>query len=104
MALVSIGRRSDASMTLVAASLGFSVVQLDVTIVNTALDSIAKALSGSVSTLQWIVTAYTLTFAASSGPRVQSATGSARKEFLSWASRSSLRHRWLAHSRRRFPF
>src|SRR5215469_8540711 len=64
MALVSVRRRSDASTTLVAASLGFSVVQLDVTIVNTALDSIAKALSGSVSTLQWIVTAYTITFAA----------------------------------------
>jgi len=63
MALVSIGRRSDASTTLVAASLGFSVVQLDVTIVNTALDSIAGALSGSVSTLQWVVTAYTITFA-----------------------------------------
>ena len=63
MALVSVTRRSDASTTLVAASLGFSVVQLDVTIVNTALDSIARALSGSVSTLQWVVTSYTITFA-----------------------------------------
>jgi DHA2 family methylenomycin A resistance protein-like MFS transporter len=45
-------------------SLGYGVVQLDVTIVNTALDSIGASLGGGVSTLQWIVSAYTITFAA----------------------------------------
>ena len=51
-------------LTLASASLGFSVVQLDVTIVNTALNSIAASLGGSIEALQWIVTAYTISFAA----------------------------------------
>jgi DHA2 family methylenomycin A resistance protein-like MFS transporter len=45
-------------------SFGFGVVQLDVTIVNTALTSIGASLGGGVSELQWIVSAYTLAFAA----------------------------------------
>jgi DHA2 family methylenomycin A resistance protein-like MFS transporter len=45
-------------------SLGFGVVQLDVTIVNTALTSIGHSLGGGVSELQWVVSAYTITFAA----------------------------------------
>jgi DHA2 family methylenomycin A resistance protein-like MFS transporter len=45
-------------------SLGFGVVQLDVTIVNTALDAIGRSLGGGVSELQWVVSAYTVTFAA----------------------------------------
>jgi DHA2 family methylenomycin A resistance protein-like MFS transporter len=45
-------------------SLGYGVVQLDVTIVNTALNSIGSALGGGVSELQWVVSAYTITFAA----------------------------------------
>ncbi len=45
-------------------SLGYGVVQLDVTIVNTALNSIGTALGGGVSELQWVVSAYTVTFAA----------------------------------------
>jgi DHA2 family methylenomycin A resistance protein-like MFS transporter len=45
-------------------SLGFGVVQLDVTIVNTALSSIGRSLGGGVSELQWIVSAYTIAFAA----------------------------------------
>lgn len=45
-------------------SLGYGVVQLDVTIVNTALNSIGGSLGGGVSALQWIVSAYTLAFAA----------------------------------------
>jgi DHA2 family methylenomycin A resistance protein-like MFS transporter len=45
-------------------SLGFGVVQLDVTIVNTALSSIGRSLGGGVSELQWIVSAYTIGFAA----------------------------------------
>ena len=52
------------SLSLVGMSLGYGVVQLDVTIVNTALSSIGHSLSGGVSELQWVVTAYTIAFAA----------------------------------------
>src|SRR3984957_10496058 len=52
------------SLTLVAMSLGYGVVQLDVTIVNTALHTIGAALGGGVTELQWIVNAYTIAFAA----------------------------------------
>jgi MFS transporter, DHA2 family, methylenomycin A resistance protein len=52
------------SLTLAAMSLGFCVVQLDVTIVNTALSSIGASLGGGISELQWIVSAYTIAFAA----------------------------------------
>ncbi len=51
-------------LTLAAMSLGFGVVQLDVTVVNTALDSIGASLSGGVSELQWVVSAYTVAFVA----------------------------------------
>jgi MFS transporter, DHA2 family, methylenomycin A resistance protein len=51
-------------LTLVAMSLGYGVVQLDVTIVNTALNNIGASLGGGVSELQWIVSAYTISFAA----------------------------------------
>ena len=51
-------------LTLAAMSLGYGVVQLDVTIVNTALNSIGSALGGGVSELQWVVSTYTITFAA----------------------------------------
>jgi DHA2 family methylenomycin A resistance protein-like MFS transporter len=53
-----------ASLTLFAMSLGYGVVQLDVTIVNTALDRIGASLGGGVSALQWVVNAYTIAFAA----------------------------------------
>ena len=52
------------SLTLAAMSLGYGVVQLDVTIVNTALVSIGSSLGGGVSELQWVVSAYTIAFAA----------------------------------------
>jgi DHA2 family methylenomycin A resistance protein-like MFS transporter len=52
------------SLTLLAMSLGYGVVQLDVTIVNTALDRIGTSLGGGVSELQWVVNAYTIAFAA----------------------------------------
>jgi MFS transporter, DHA2 family, methylenomycin A resistance protein len=52
------------SLTLAAMSLGYAVVQLDVTIVNTALSVIGNSLGGDVSELQWIVNAYTIVFAA----------------------------------------
>src|ERR1041384_7345493 len=51
-------------LTLWAMSLGYGVVQLDVTIVNTALASIGNSLGGGVAELQWVVSAYTIAFAA----------------------------------------
>jgi DHA2 family methylenomycin A resistance protein-like MFS transporter len=47
----------------VAASFGFALVQLDVTIINVALPAIASSLDCGVSGLQWLVDAYALTFA-----------------------------------------
>jgi MFS transporter, DHA2 family, methylenomycin A resistance protein len=52
------------ALTLAATSLGYVVVQLDVTIVNVAINSIGADFGGSVADLQWIVNAYTITFAA----------------------------------------
>ena len=52
------------SLTLAAMSLGYGVVQLDVTIVNTALNAIGTSLGGGVAELQWVVSAYTIVFAA----------------------------------------
>jgi len=52
------------ALTLAAMSLGYVVVQLDVTIVNVAINSIGGDFGGSVADLQWIVNAYTITFAA----------------------------------------
>jgi MFS transporter, DHA2 family, methylenomycin A resistance protein len=52
------------SLTLAAMSLGYGVVQLDVTIVNTALISIDSSLGGGVAELQWVVSAYMIAFAA----------------------------------------
>ena len=52
------------SLTLAAMSLGYGVVQLDVTIVNTALHAIGTSLGGGVAELQWVVSAYTIAFAA----------------------------------------
>ncbi len=51
-------------LTLTAMSLGYGVVQLDVTIVNTALSRMGAALGGGVSALQWVVSSYTIAFAA----------------------------------------
>ncbi len=50
--------------TTVAASFGFGIVQLDVTIVNVALPTIARQLGTTVAGLQWVVDAYALAFAA----------------------------------------
>jgi DHA2 family methylenomycin A resistance protein-like MFS transporter len=50
--------------TLVATSLGFAVVQLDVSVVNVAIKPIGASLGGGLSALQWVVSAYTLAFAA----------------------------------------
>jgi MFS transporter, DHA2 family, methylenomycin A resistance protein len=49
-------KRTDSdSLTLAAMSLDYAVVQLDVTIVNTALNSIGGALRAGISGLQWII-------------------------------------------------
>jgi DHA2 family methylenomycin A resistance protein-like MFS transporter len=56
--------RRATSLTLAAMSLGYGVVQLDVTIVNTALHSIGASLGGEIPELQWIVSSYTMAFAA----------------------------------------
>ncbi|MCK1652602.1 MFS transporter [Bradyrhizobium sp. 149] len=58
------GSRLATSLTLAAMSLGYGVVQLDVTIVNTALDAMGRTLGGGVAELQWVVNAYTIAFAA----------------------------------------
>lgn len=55
-------QRSIARVT-VAASFGFALVQLDVTIVNVALPRIASELHAGVAGLQWVVDAYALAFA-----------------------------------------
>lgn len=49
--------------TLVAASLGFVLVVLDVTVVNVAMERIKLSLGTSVTGLQWVLNAYTLVFA-----------------------------------------
>lgn len=51
-------------LTLLATSLGFAVVQLDVSVVNVAIKPIGVSLGGGVSSLQWVVSAYTVAFAA----------------------------------------
>jgi MFS transporter, DHA2 family, methylenomycin A resistance protein len=56
------GRR--AGWALLATSLGFGVVQLDVSVVNVAIKPIGADLGGGVSGLQWVVGAYTVAFAA----------------------------------------
>ena len=50
-------------ITIVATSLGFVLVQLDVSIVNVALAQIGTELRTNVAGLQWVVDAYALTFA-----------------------------------------
>src|ERR1700759_1461054 len=56
--------RRSAGWALLATSLGFGVVQLDVSVVNVAIKPIGADLGGGVSGLQWVVGAYTLAFAA----------------------------------------
>jgi DHA2 family methylenomycin A resistance protein-like MFS transporter len=50
--------------TVLVACLAFFVITLDTTVVNVALPSIGQQWNGEVSALQWVVTAYTLLFAA----------------------------------------
>src|ERR1700686_1856225 len=57
-------RRLSTSLTLGAISPGYGGVQPAVPIVNTALDSIGASLGGGVPELQWVVSGYTIAFAA----------------------------------------
>jgi MFS transporter, DHA2 family, methylenomycin A resistance protein len=57
-------RTRGSRLALVALSLGFAVVQLDVSVVNVAIRPIGDALGGDVAALQWVVSAYTIAFAA----------------------------------------
>ncbi|MFB7649583.1 MFS transporter [Streptomyces sp. NPDC056084] len=52
------------ALTLTAALLGFALITLDASVVNVALPAIGGDLGGGMSGLQWVVDAYTLTFAA----------------------------------------
>lgn len=51
-------------LTALVTSLGYVVVQLDVTIVNIALPTFAKIFQADISSLQWIPDAYVIIFAA----------------------------------------
>jgi DHA2 family methylenomycin A resistance protein-like MFS transporter len=57
-------QRRRAGWALVATSLGFGVVQLDVSVVNVAIAPIGADLDAPVAGLQWVVNTYTLGFAA----------------------------------------
>src|SRR5438270_2320495 len=50
--------------TLAAVAFGLFMIMLDNTVVNVALPSIERDLHMSIASLEWIVTAYALTFAA----------------------------------------
>lgn len=50
-------------MILIACTLAFVIISLDITVVNVALERIRSALDTSVTGLQWVVNAYTLAFA-----------------------------------------
>ncbi len=63
MPRTALPRRASLPWTIAAASFGFAVVQLDVTIVNVALPRLGQELQASVPGLQWVVDAYTLVFA-----------------------------------------
>lgn len=56
--------RPKIGLTILATSLGFVLVQLDVSIVNIALAKIGADLGTAVSGLQWVVDSYALAFAA----------------------------------------
>jgi len=55
--------RGPVGWTLLTTSIGFVIVQLDITIANVALPQIAAEFSIGTSALQWIIDAYSLAFA-----------------------------------------
>lgn len=64
MSIVTLDRSRSLGMVIAVTSLGFLVVQLDVSVVNVALVRIGQSLHGGMAGLQWVVDAYTLAFAA----------------------------------------
>ncbi|MBO9559692.1 MAG: MFS transporter [Caulobacter sp.] len=62
--VASPARPAGLPLILAAASFGFTIVQLDVTIVNVALDAVGREFGAPTSSLQWVVDAYTLLLAA----------------------------------------
>ncbi len=60
---VAARHREGTGWTQAAASLGFALVQLDVTVVNVALPRLGSDLGAGISGLQWIVDGYALVFA-----------------------------------------
>ena len=56
--------RARPAWIIAAASFGFAVVQLDVTVVNVALPQVGTSLAAGTAALQWVVDGYTLSFAA----------------------------------------
>jgi MFS transporter, DHA2 family, methylenomycin A resistance protein len=61
---ISTSNARSRSLTLAAMSIGFAVVQLDVTVVNVGVKAIGESLGSSISALQWVVSSYTLALAA----------------------------------------
>lgn len=57
------GVRTGGRLPLVALCLGFFMIMIDATVVNTALPDIGRDLSATVSGLQWVLDGYTLIFA-----------------------------------------
>ena len=60
----AVDHRSDPSVALAAAVLGFFIVTFDAVVVNVALPSIRQDLGAGITGLQWVVDGYTLAFAA----------------------------------------
>ncbi|MFF1723058.1 MFS transporter [Streptomyces sviceus] len=59
-----VARGPSPALTLATALLGFALITLDASVVNVALPSMGSSFGGGTSALQWVVDAYTLTFAA----------------------------------------
>lgn len=57
-------RQETNRLAIMTVLLGFFVIMLDTTIVNVSLAHIGKDLHGTTASLQWVVDAYTLSFAA----------------------------------------
>jgi DHA2 family methylenomycin A resistance protein-like MFS transporter len=69
-------------LVLAAACFGFMIVQLDVTIVNLALPTLAADLRSDLAGLQWVMDAYTLLFASLLSAGALSDRIGARRSFL----------------------
>lgn len=57
------GPESSAKLRLISLCLGFFMVTMDATVVNTALPSIGHAWGVAVNGLQWVTAGYTVAFA-----------------------------------------